>query len=71
MQEMPATTAMRRVALVQSLVTDFSAEEEERLRELAPRVFAGAPRRATGLDRRGPSVQTVAGRKKAWWAFWR
>ena len=72
MQEMPATIAMRRVALVQTLVREFSVEDEERLRRLIPRVFAGAPSRLTGLERSESPLQTeTATRKKPWWAFWR
>ena len=72
MQEMPATIAMKRVSLVQTLVLEFSAEDEERLRELAPRVFAGAPSRKLNLDRPNePDLAVAPGRKKPFWAFWR
>ena len=72
MQEMPAPVAMRRVALVQTLATEFSPEDEERLRQLAPRVFAGTPSRMTVLERPEPEPLAVATRtKKPWWAFWR
>jgi hypothetical protein len=70
MQNMPANVAMKRVALVQTLVTEFSPEDEEKLRELAPGAFAGAPSRKTGLDRPGPDLQTRAGTKKPFWKFW-
>ena len=73
MLEMPAPIAMRRVALVQSLVLDFTVEEEERLRQLVPRVFAGAPSRLTGLARDEAQVPSLAALppKKPWWAFWK
>ncbi len=72
MQEMPATVAMRRVSLVQTLAREFSAEDEERLRALAPRVFAGAPGRAPNLDRAEPEAHTATpGRKRPIWAFWK
>jgi hypothetical protein len=71
MQNMPANVAMKRVALVQTLVTEFTPEEEERLRELAPGAFAGAPSRKTGLDRPGPDLQTRVGKKKPFWMFWK
>jgi hypothetical protein len=71
MQQMPGDAAMRRVAMVQKLVLEFTPEEEERLRVLAPRVFAGAPSRLTGLARDEVSLQTTRGSNKAWWAFWR
>jgi hypothetical protein len=63
---------MRRVALVQSLVLEFSVEEEEHLRRLFPRVFAGAPSRLTGLGREEPAPASFAAPppKKPWWAFW-
>jgi hypothetical protein len=63
---------MRRVALVQSLVLNFTVEEEERLRQLTPRVFAGAPSRLTGLARdEAPPSLAAPPPKKAWWAFWK
>lgn len=72
MQQMPAAIAMKRVSLVQTLVLEFSPDDEERLRELAPRVFAGAPSRKLKLDRPdGPDLAITAGRKKPFWAFWR
>jgi len=72
MLDMPASAAMKRVSLVQTLVTEFSAEEEDRLRELVPRVFAGAPSRRTGLAAPGSAVPMEAvSSKKPWWAFWR
>ena len=70
MLTMPAAAAMKRVSLVQTLVTEFTPEEEEKLRELAPAVFAGAPNRKLGLDRPGDSLQTQAGKKKPFWKFW-
>jgi len=70
MLTMPAAAAMKRVSLVQTLVTEFTPEEEEKLRELAPAVFAGAPNRKLGLDRPGESLQTQVGKKKPFWKFW-
>lgn len=70
MQTMPANVAMKRVALVQTLVMEFSPEEEERLRALAPGAFAGAPSRSLGLDRPGVSLQTQRVNKKPFWKFW-
>ena len=72
MQDMPAGIAMKRVSLVQTLVIAFTPEEEARLRELVPRVFAGAPNRAlTALERNEGSFEVAKQtRKKAWWAFW-
>ncbi len=70
MLSMPASVAMKRVALVQTLVMEFTPEEEEKLRELVPTVFAGAPNRKLGLDRPGGSLQTQQGKKKPFWKFW-
>ncbi|HLF80025.1 MAG TPA: hypothetical protein VJB57_21305 [Dehalococcoidia bacterium] len=71
MQHMPATIAMKRVSLVQTLVIEFTPEEEGRLRELAPGAFAGAPSRKTGLERPEDSdLQTQVGKKKPFWKFW-
>jgi hypothetical protein len=67
---MPATIAMKRVSLVQTLVMEFTADEEERLRELAPGAFAGAPSRKTGLDRPQDSFAVVGDKKKPFWKFW-
>lgn len=72
MREMPANAAMRRVGMVQTVAAEFTAEEEERLRALIPTIFAGAPRRTTGLDTSGPplAVERPAA-KRPWWAFWK
>ena len=69
MQTMPATAAMKRVALVQTLVLEFTAEEEAQLRDLAPGAFAGAPSRALGLDR-PDEAETAVAKKKPFWKFW-
>jgi len=72
MQGMPGAAAMRRVTLVQQLVAEFSAEEEARLRELVPKVFAGAPGRMAALERPELPVETRGlPSRKPWWAFWR
>ncbi len=42
MMEMPGPDAMRRVAVVQTVYREFSVEEQDRLVELVPAVFAGA-----------------------------
>ena len=68
MQTMPAGMAMKRVSLVQTLVTEFTPEEEEKLRELAPGAFAGAPSRKTGLER--PDSLADVGKKKPFWKIW-
>jgi alkanesulfonate monooxygenase SsuD/methylene tetrahydromethanopterin reductase-like flavin-dependent oxidoreductase (luciferase family) len=65
---MPGPIAMRRVALVQTLAKDMTAEEEDALRELVPNVFAGMPRRVEEIVRRAPEAPPKA--RKPWWAFW-
>ena len=72
MKEMPGTMAMRRVGMVQSLVNELSADEEDRLRQLVPGVFAGAPGKRSGLAVTGLATESQAPRaKKARLAFWR
>ncbi len=70
MQEMPANMAMKRVALVQTLVLEFTPEEEAQLRDLAPGAFAGAPSRALGLDRPPEAAIAAPAAKKPFWKFW-
>ena len=78
MLKMSGTHAMRRVALVQTLVRDFSSEDQERLVALVPRVFAGVPTASAaalaqsmrGAEReaeQAASQQKPA--KKGWWPF--
>lgn len=72
MQKMPAQAAMRRIGLVQSLSVEFSAEDEDRLRELLPSVFAGAPRRGAVAETAAPPLTRpeAPARRRPWWAFW-
>lgn len=70
MRTLPGGIAMRRVTLVQSLVPQFNADEEERLRKIAPAVFAGAPRRALVLDETPAVTLTAQAKKKPFWMFW-
>ena len=72
MRQLPATMAMRRVALVQSLSLEFSAEDEERLRVLVPTVFGGTPRRSIVAAMEGsPTTSQPPAKQEPWWAFWR
>ncbi|MBI2855579.1 MAG: hypothetical protein HYX93_01895 [Chloroflexi bacterium] len=73
MEKIPGQLAMRRVSLVQTLAREFSADDEEKLRSLVPRVFAGMPSRAT-IEKSllaAPSVgsQTRSPKKRSWWPF--
>jgi uncharacterized protein (DUF2342 family) len=75
MQRMPGTAAMRRVAIVQTLARELPAEDEERLRELVPGVFAGQPhavavRRAHEPSPAPPPAPPAPAVKKPWWKFW-
>ena len=74
MQQMPATAAMRRIGLVQTLITEFSVDDESRMRELIPGVFAGAIRRRSREEMEAATSFNEAmsrpEKKKAWWAFW-
>ena len=70
MRGMSANAAMRRVGMVQTLAADFTAEEEEQLRELVPAIFAAAPKRGA-LDVEIKTFERAPEpKKKAWWAFW-
>jgi hypothetical protein len=73
MRSMPGNAAWRRVTLVQTLSTEFTAEEEEGLRELIPNIFAGAPRRSLAMEANpapsGLAIDPVK-KKKPFWAFW-
>jgi len=69
MQGMAAPVAMRRVGLVQTLGREFSAADEDRLRDLVPAVFGGAPRRVIDPVR-SPGPVELSPKRKPWWAFW-
>ncbi len=76
MKEMPGQAAWRRVSLVQTLVLEFNAEEEDALRRIIPTIFGGAPRRSLllieGASSAGPGLErTDVKRKKPFWAIWR
>ena len=71
---LPGPTAMRHIALVQTLSREFSAEDQGRLRSLFPRVFGALPhveRVVTASPTTAPSQPASAPAKKSWWAFWR
>jgi hypothetical protein len=76
MTQMPGPIAMRRVSIVQTLAREFPPEDEERLRELVPAVFAGQPHRVVGGAAPQPAPQPSSApdpprRTRPWWAFWR
>jgi hypothetical protein len=78
MSQMPGPIAMRRVGIVQTLAKEFPPEDEERLRELVPAVFAGQPHRVTVPPPQdvAPPAQAAAPsdpapRSRPWWAFWK
>lgn len=68
MASLPGAIAWRRVALVQTMSRDFTAEENLRLREFVPGIF-GEPV-ATTMRTSTSSVSSEVARKP-WWAFWR
>lgn len=70
MTQLPATAAMRRVALVQTLARNFSPDDQARLRTLLPRVFAGAGEAAQARTR-APEPAAAPAMKKAGWQFWK
>lgn len=69
MQKMPASIAMHRVALVQTMAAEFTPQEADRLRDLLPSVFAGAHQHLSELAL-PPVITPAATSKKAWWKFW-
>ena len=78
MLKMPASAAMRRVTLVQTLAKDFTPDEEERLRELNPNLFAGLPSRKSEKERTDllsakakaeTAQRSAASGKSGWWPF--
>lgn len=72
MTTMPGPMAMRRVGVVQTLAVEFPPEDEERLRALAPGVFAGQPHRiVSGVAAPPAAVAAEPARKRPWWAFWK
>lgn len=71
MDNVPADHAIRRVAIAQSAVQEFSTQERERLRELLPRVFSSAVTKASSLAPSCPLPQGGRGLgKKPFWRFW-
>lgn len=67
MEQMPGPAAMRRVALVQTLAREFSREDEAKLRQLVPRVFAGLPdRELLAAARTIPPPQPPPQRRRFW-----
>src|SRR6266567_8247428 len=69
MDQMPGSTAMRRVALVQTLARDFSVDEQRQLHEMVPTVFGERPANVAETQPSAPSHPTPV--QKAWWAFWK
>ncbi len=69
--EAPGPIAMRHVAVVQTVVREFSPEEHERLRSLFPRVFGALPSTAAVHAVVRPEEAAKAPAKKPWWAFWK
>lgn len=67
MDKLPGTAAMRRVSLVQTLATEFSPEDQARLRELNPGIFAGMP--AKTVKATAPAAAPPAAKKGGWWPF--
>lgn len=73
MSQLSGAAAMRRVALVQTLVREFSPEAQSRLRTLVPNVFGESPTPAsrasiTSGTTGEPSKATA---RKRWWPFWK
>ena len=71
MLRLSGNKAMRRVALVQTLVREFSHEEQERLVVLVPGVFGGVPTAAAraAQTQSRPAEEPAAPKKRGWWPF--
>ncbi|MBI2856332.1 MAG: hypothetical protein HYX93_05745 [Chloroflexi bacterium] len=69
-QKMPGPQAMRRVSTVQTVARDFSREDQNRLMELVPGVFAGARLGVTPpVYRPEPTPTAPAKQSRGWWPF--
>ena len=72
MNQMPGTSAMRRVALVQTLARQFSAEGQAASKNLLPDIFRGVPSgikapQATATPE--SSAPAAEERERGWWPF--
>ena len=70
MDMMPGTAAMRRIALVQTLASSFTLEDQSKLRILVPRVFAGKPDISNVVNPVPEKLEEKA-QTKSKWAFWK
>jgi|GEM_PF-2587695 len=65
---MPGATAMRHIALVQTVAREFTPRDQARLEALFPRIF-GALRPSENIAVPAKAASTPA--KKSWWPFWK
>ena len=69
---LPGPTAMRHIALLQTMSREFSGEDQGRMRSMFPRAFGALP----PLGRLAavspvPSQPDSEPAKNPWWAFWK
>ncbi len=73
--EVSAELAMRRVAMVQTLMRDLPEEEQRRLQRLNPEEWARGASLVTLDEVAEPEAATAttprAATRRPWWAFWR
>ncbi len=67
LDRMSSSIALKRVAIVQSVASHLTPEEQERLRQLIPGIVASGPVRLSAE----PSRAGTPDSSKPWWAFWR
>lgn len=71
MRQMSGPTAMRRVAVTQTLFREFSKEDQERLVEIEPVAFGGLKQVIRPFVSGGEthSMAAAAPAKRGWWPF--
>ena len=67
MDRLPATAAMARITLIQTLAREFTPEDEALLREMNPGAFGGMPGvKPVAAETRAPTPPPQPEKKKGW-----
>ena len=69
MDRMPSTAAMQRITLIQTLVKEFSPEDEVLLRDMNPGIFGGMPAVKPVAQAPAPTPPPQPEKKKGWGFF--
>ncbi|MBI2867655.1 MAG: hypothetical protein HYX97_04900 [Chloroflexi bacterium] len=69
--QLPGTIAMRRIALLQTLVKEFSPDEQQRLRAMSPHIFAVPAVTVVATTPPPAPSQAAQPTSKPRWAFWK